>query len=1261
MDRPDQLEQSMWEFVYGLLPDDEAQAIRDQINADPDVARLYAEVKLRSDLVAEASRLRTSPMQFVATKASNAAAGRLDRSQPSPALPASAAGAAATALRWAVTLAATLLVGFVGFVYLKPQSPLRTVAYQTQRQQLADLPVEAMVLGPGRLQSQPSNHLAVVTRSLDGTARSTPVAYRLYGEDERLLDEAESRTDAAGILQIKTPALLAERQVRLEVRTPGDWDAEPLSHTFSVDPTELITHLSLDKPIVRPGQTVRFRTVTLTRYDLQADKEVAVATEIVDRDGNGLAWSASEELTQHGVRHGELQIPSDLPAGAYQVVARSPQGQFAEVTRELAVRQFAVPQFRKTLDFARESYSPGDQVTATLSIRRAEGGALSGAGLQIQAVVDGQTLLEQAGTTDQQGAFEVIFPLPDTIDRGEGRVLIAVDGETSEILSEAIPIQLGTFAVDFFPESGDLVAGVENRVYFRARNPQGKAVHVAGRVVDDGGRLQAEVRTERDGRGVFSLVPQADASYRLQIDTPADAGFQPQLPTIDPRRWLVLDGGAGVFEARSDLAIEIRATDCSRPLAITATCRGAVVGQEIVPANTFITRETQPHCGHRSIVLPVAEHAQGVIRLTAYDLSTQPAVPLAERLVYRRPHRKLQIHVNELKSRYVPGEQVDLRLHVRDETGQDQPAVLGVSVVDDLLLTLARDRSAGLTTHFWLTGQVGDARDLEDADFYLDPQRPEAVRALDLLLGTQGWRRLRPVHESLLAASGEPGERKAATPMLPTRTVAAREASAPLMVANNATQIRAWADRSLATLRSARELDLRRTGLTALAGGLIVMVAALILSFLRGAGGLRRWAPHLAAASFCAILGMFWVSAGIGPQGELSWARLPTSGIAERRVAEVPRELSTPGAPHEPAMMGNASIAVDEAVSEDFSGTANELDAYGRSEPELQTGGTDAPMDSRLRQRVLASADDKSSQLGIARDAQTETVRKDAVDLADREKQVDQAVKRVEKVQGEIAVEKPSRTPGAAAKFFAQAANAPGDPSSAGAVPKPAPRETPADNFAEAMAAPAAPPSAAPAPASSVQGPVIEEPSTEELARTLAGQESEEMLVRESGPAGQSERRQLAERPPSLARGGGVAGRPLARSAMSDDFPRAETDSATASPAAETPPTAAMRGSEEGAAIDGLQNALPMLAAPLVAREYPVWGFSSPTGANRFGEDLDATRYWNPIAVADQDGQYRLSFSLPEHQTTYRLSVDGHLDGRIGSKEAEVVVRKESP
>ena len=51
------LQQELMEFVYGLLDEDEANAICDRITSDPEVARAYAKVKLQCDLLARAARV----------------------------------------------------------------------------------------------------------------------------------------------------------------------------------------------------------------------------------------------------------------------------------------------------------------------------------------------------------------------------------------------------------------------------------------------------------------------------------------------------------------------------------------------------------------------------------------------------------------------------------------------------------------------------------------------------------------------------------------------------------------------------------------------------------------------------------------------------------------------------------------------------------------------------------------------------------------------------------------------------------------------------------------------------------------------------------------------------------------------------------------------------------------------------------------------------------------------------------------------------
>src|SRR5439155_15376406 len=63
-----ELRESMWDLVYGLLSDEESQALIARIKSEPDAARLYAEVRLKADLVAQAARVEDSSISLKADK-----------------------------------------------------------------------------------------------------------------------------------------------------------------------------------------------------------------------------------------------------------------------------------------------------------------------------------------------------------------------------------------------------------------------------------------------------------------------------------------------------------------------------------------------------------------------------------------------------------------------------------------------------------------------------------------------------------------------------------------------------------------------------------------------------------------------------------------------------------------------------------------------------------------------------------------------------------------------------------------------------------------------------------------------------------------------------------------------------------------------------------------------------------------------------------------------------------------------------------------
>ena len=115
--------------------------------------------------------------------------------------------------------------------------------------------------------------------------------------------------------------------------------------------------------------------------------------------------------------------------------------------------------------------------------------------------------------------------------------------------------------------------------------------------------------------------------------------------------------------------------------------------------------------------------------------------PRAERLVYRKPGTTLNLTCEPDKSRYVPGDPVNLMFKATNEKHEPAPAIAMVGVVNKSVVTMADEKTfRTMPTHFLLTSEVQRPEDLEHADVLLG-SHPKAAAALDLLLGTQGWRR----------------------------------------------------------------------------------------------------------------------------------------------------------------------------------------------------------------------------------------------------------------------------------------------------------------------------------------------------------------------------------------------------------------------------------------------------------------------------------------------------------------------------------------
>jgi len=539
-----------------------------------------------------------------------------------------------------------------------------------------------------------------------------------------------------------------------------------------------LTHIATDKPIYRSGERLYVRAVMLQAVGHLPGAFGTATFEIKGPKGDTVA-SGSAGVTDSVAGYNWV-IPADQPGGEYTVRVSRPMSADPPAERKFEIRSYRTPRLKSQIVFVRDGYGPGDMVSASLHVNRAEGGIPTGAKVSVIARVDEADVWRGETIVDSSGNASASFKLPSTIARGNGAIaMIIQDGGTVETATKTIPILLQTVDLSLYPEGGDLIAGLTNRVYVEGRTPAKKPADMAGYITDAEGKEVAAFRTEHEGRGRFSFVPHKGQSYVLHLTEPAGIQATFPLPTVK-ESGIVITSTSDVTPRQKDIVVRVASTKAGMyGVALTQRSRELAFKSVVLEPNEPV-----------EVAFTVPRALDGVVVATAYD---QQRIPLAERLLFRQPEHSLNVKVTADRADYVPGDKVNLHVATTDDTGKPVEAVVGLSVTDSSVLEMMdkREQAARLPVMVFLESEV---RDLSDAHVYLDESNPKAPLATDLLLGTQGWRRFATVDpKAFIVRHGDAARRVLAvqsTPEVTIRSVPGNFAS----VITPAVRLEEWAN-----------------------------------------------------------------------------------------------------------------------------------------------------------------------------------------------------------------------------------------------------------------------------------------------------------------------------------------------------------------------------------------------------------------------------------------------------------------------------------
>lgn len=382
------------------------------------------------------------------------------------------------------------------------------------------------------------------------------------------------------------------------------------------------------------------------------------------------------------------------------------------------------------------SYMPdgNNKTKAQIQFRDSQG-ALIGRRKFTWETIDGWDQFDKGrGETDDMGRANISFSSRNKELLKQGRLIIKLEGDGNLVGDFPLDNAIQEVDLQFFPEGGDLIAGVEKKVAFKAVNNKGLSLPVKGRIVDSRKKTIAEFSDLGLGMGYFSMTPQANEAYKALVTLGEEKEQSFDLPAVKEEGVnLVILGNTDEFVQLSIVSNEAHfAKNQNQAYYIF----GQLNGHLIYGAQASMKNPTL------SINVPKTGLPNGIIQFT---LLSPQGKALSERLVFNESAEMLTLGVKTDKTNYRKKDKV--ALDISNLTSTKLVSNLSVSVIDEQKVPYDGHQENTIISSLLLTSDLKGF--VEKPAYYFDPEVSNRVEALDALMMTQGFRRFD--YEELIA------------------------------------------------------------------------------------------------------------------------------------------------------------------------------------------------------------------------------------------------------------------------------------------------------------------------------------------------------------------------------------------------------------------------------------------------------------------------------------------------------------------------------
>ena len=483
-------------------------------------------------------------------------------------------------------------------------------------------------------------------------------------------------------------------------------------------------YLHLDKTLYKPGDYIWFKVYLTngTTHKLNPLSKIAYV-ELINPKGQ--IQETKTLIIENGTNYGFFVINEEAKGGLYKIRAYTTWMQnFKEPAifeKEIIIQKVVTPNILLKLDFDKETYGAGQTVIADLLVKNLKNQPIQKHPVIANIYIDSKRFKKINLETDFEGKLDIKFDLPKDLSTTDVVLNVLIEYSLQkESISRTVPILLNNIDLMFFPEGGDLLAGTNNKLAFKALNEFGQPVDFEAVILDENNNIVQNFKSYYQGMGVCNFTPEKNKTYKAQIIKPEKLDTLFILPkAIDFGFILSLDT---VTNNKIQLNIFSKT---EQKTYLIATVRD----------KEYYHKKIDLISGNNKIDISTNDFPSGIVRITLFDKNE---IPHCERLVYVGEKEPMKIELKLKKNDYSIEELTSLEI-ITTQNNKKVSANLSLAIVDDKNLSFADDKQDNILSWFLMSSELKGK--IYEPSFYFKKDEEKSKIALDLVLLTHGWRR----------------------------------------------------------------------------------------------------------------------------------------------------------------------------------------------------------------------------------------------------------------------------------------------------------------------------------------------------------------------------------------------------------------------------------------------------------------------------------------------------------------------------------------